>query len=152
MVYLCSTEIVCWCIYFIIILICLYVTIFVLQTPHVELGTLYFVFYVSLCSDFMYFKCSRFDFYCKLFLFVFFFLVKLYCMTPFIFWFLDSAAKGRRSNSAIDLQAAQRAKARAQYAAMTRHKITSGTCSLRECWNYFSLLSALAWSSECCLR
>ncbi|KAK9712512.1 CLASP N terminal [Popillia japonica] len=42
----------------------------------------------------------------------------------------DSAKKGFRSNSAIDLQAAQRAKARAQYAAMARHKVTSGTASL----------------------
>lgn len=44
----------------------------------------------------------------------------------------DTASKGRRSNSAIDLQAAQRAKARAQYAAMARQKIASGTCSLRK--------------------
>lgn len=45
---------------------------------------------------------------------------------------LDSAKKGFRSNSAIDLQAAQRAKARSQYAAMERHKIASGTASLRK--------------------
>ncbi|XP_060519972.1 CLIP-associating protein isoform X2 [Cylas formicarius] len=38
--------------------------------------------------------------------------------------------KGFRSNSAIDLQAAQRAKARAQYSAMARNKIQSGTASL----------------------
>ncbi|KAH1007331.1 hypothetical protein HUJ04_004581 [Dendroctonus ponderosae] len=37
---------------------------------------------------------------------------------------------GFRSNSAIDLQAAQRAKARAQYSAMARNKIQSGTASL----------------------
>lgn len=43
----------------------------------------------------------------------------------------DSAKRGGfRSNSAIDLQAAQRAKARAQYSAMSRQKITSGTASL----------------------
>ncbi|KAK9875379.1 hypothetical protein WA026_007774 [Henosepilachna vigintioctopunctata] len=42
----------------------------------------------------------------------------------------DSGRKGLRSNSAIDLQAAQRAKARAQYAAMARNKIASGTASL----------------------
>ncbi|XP_076259115.1 CLIP-associating protein isoform X29 [Rhynchophorus ferrugineus] len=43
----------------------------------------------------------------------------------------DSASrKGFRSNSAIDLQAAQRAKARAQYSAMARSKIHSGTASL----------------------
>ncbi|KAG5871175.1 hypothetical protein JTB14_007902 [Gonioctena quinquepunctata] len=42
----------------------------------------------------------------------------------------DSARKGFRSNSAIDLQAAQRAKARAQYSAMARTKIQSGTASL----------------------
>lgn len=42
----------------------------------------------------------------------------------------DSGKKGFRSNSAIDLQAAQRAKARAQYAAMARNKIASGTASL----------------------
>ncbi|XP_030763283.1 CLIP-associating protein 1-A isoform X3 [Sitophilus oryzae] len=43
----------------------------------------------------------------------------------------DSAnKKGFRSNSAIDLQAAQRAKARAQYSAMARNKIHSGTASL----------------------
>ncbi|XP_066245678.1 CLIP-associating protein 1-A isoform X2 [Euwallacea similis] len=39
--------------------------------------------------------------------------------------------KGFRSNSAIDLQAAQRAKARAQYSAMARTKIQSGTASLQ---------------------
>uniref|UniRef100_A0A1Y1LZC0 TOG domain-containing protein n=1 Tax=Photinus pyralis TaxID=7054 RepID=A0A1Y1LZC0_PHOPY len=38
--------------------------------------------------------------------------------------------KGFRSNSAIDLQAAQRAKARAQYSAMTRQKVAFGTASL----------------------
>lgn len=38
-----------------------------------------------------------------------------------------------RSNSAIDLQAAQRAKARAQYAALARHKVGSGA-SLRKLW------------------
>ncbi|XP_065166997.1 CLIP-associating protein isoform X3 [Atheta coriaria] len=38
--------------------------------------------------------------------------------------------KGFRSNSAIDLQAAQRAKARNQYSAMARQKIASGTASL----------------------
>ncbi|XP_048523501.1 CLIP-associating protein 1-A isoform X3 [Dendroctonus ponderosae] len=38
---------------------------------------------------------------------------------------------GFRSNSAIDLQAAQRAKARAQYSAMARNKIQSGTASLQ---------------------
>ncbi|XP_030763288.1 CLIP-associating protein 1-B isoform X8 [Sitophilus oryzae] len=44
----------------------------------------------------------------------------------------DSAnKKGFRSNSAIDLQAAQRAKARAQYSAMARNKIHSGTASLQ---------------------
>lgn len=37
-----------------------------------------------------------------------------------------------RSNSAIDLQAAQRAKARAQYAALARQKVGSGA-SLRKC-------------------
>ncbi|KAH1014835.1 hypothetical protein HUJ05_012655 [Dendroctonus ponderosae] len=42
---------------------------------------------------------------------------------------------GFRSNSAIDLQAAQRAKARAQYSAMARNKIQSGTASLlRVAW------------------
>lgn len=46
--------------------------------------------------------------------------------------FSDSGRKGFRSNSAIDLQAAQRAKVRAQYAAMARNKITSGTASLRK--------------------
>lgn len=50
-----------------------------------------------------------------------------------IFLFTDSAKKGFRSNSAIDLQAAQRAKARAQYSAMARTKIQSGTASLRKC-------------------
>lgn len=49
----------------------------------------------------------------------------------YIHFSIDSAKKGFRSNSAIDLQAAQRAKARAQYAAMARHKVTSGTASLR---------------------
>ncbi|CAH0551193.1 unnamed protein product [Brassicogethes aeneus] len=44
----------------------------------------------------------------------------------------DSGRKGFRSNSAIDLQAAQRAKARAQYAQMARTKISSGTASLQE--------------------
>ncbi|XP_071053520.1 CLIP-associating protein isoform X4 [Onthophagus taurus] len=39
--------------------------------------------------------------------------------------------RGVRSNSAIDLQAAQRAKARAQYAAIARNKVTSGTASLQ---------------------
>ncbi|XP_068894094.1 CLIP-associating protein 1-A isoform X5 [Tenebrio molitor] len=43
----------------------------------------------------------------------------------------DSGRKGFRSNSAIDLQAAQRAKVRAQYAAMARNKISSGTASLQ---------------------
>ncbi|KAL3286277.1 hypothetical protein HHI36_000786 [Cryptolaemus montrouzieri] len=43
---------------------------------------------------------------------------------------IDSGRKGLRSNSAIDLQAAQRAKARAQYSAMARNKIASGTASL----------------------
>ncbi|XP_025829154.1 CLIP-associating protein isoform X2 [Agrilus planipennis] len=43
----------------------------------------------------------------------------------------DTGKKGFRSNSAIDLQAAQRAKARAQYAAMARQKIASGTASLQ---------------------
>ncbi|XP_050313911.1 CLIP-associating protein 1-A isoform X2 [Anthonomus grandis grandis] len=45
----------------------------------------------------------------------------------------DSSNKkgGFRSNSAIDLQAAQRAKARAQYSAMARNKIQSGTASLQ---------------------
>ncbi|XP_049819238.1 CLIP-associating protein isoform X3 [Aethina tumida] len=38
---------------------------------------------------------------------------------------------GFRSNSAIDLQAAQRAKARVQYAQMARNKISSGTASLQ---------------------
>jgi len=38
-----------------------------------------------------------------------------------------------RSNSAIDLQAAQRARARAQYAAAARLKVGSGA-SLRECF------------------
>ncbi|KAF5301656.1 hypothetical protein FQA39_LY10703 [Lamprigera yunnana] len=38
--------------------------------------------------------------------------------------------KGFRSNSAIDLQAAQRAKVRAQYSAMNRQKVTYGTASL----------------------
>lgn len=38
--------------------------------------------------------------------------------------------KGFRSNSAIDLQAAQRAKARAQYSTMTRQKVAFGTASL----------------------
>ncbi|VEN50087.1 unnamed protein product, partial [Callosobruchus maculatus] len=42
----------------------------------------------------------------------------------------DSGRRGFRSNSAIDLQAAQRAKARAQYSAMARNKIQSGTASL----------------------
>ncbi|XP_072390555.1 CLIP-associating protein 1-A isoform X2 [Diabrotica undecimpunctata] len=42
----------------------------------------------------------------------------------------DSGKKGFRSNSAIDLQAAQRAKARAQYSAMARTKIQFGTASL----------------------
>ncbi|CAH1111377.1 unnamed protein product [Psylliodes chrysocephalus] len=42
----------------------------------------------------------------------------------------DSPRKGFRSNSAIDLQAAQRAKARAQYSVMARTKIQSGTASL----------------------
>ncbi|XP_074035924.1 CLIP-associating protein isoform X2 [Leptinotarsa decemlineata] len=42
----------------------------------------------------------------------------------------DTARKGFRSNSAIDLQAAQRAKARAQYSALARTKIQSGTASL----------------------
>ncbi|KAJ8925598.1 hypothetical protein NQ315_009438 [Exocentrus adspersus] len=42
----------------------------------------------------------------------------------------NSGRKGFRSNSAIDLQAAQRAKARAQYSAMARTKIQSGTASL----------------------
>ncbi|KAL1513059.1 hypothetical protein ABEB36_002537 [Hypothenemus hampei] len=42
-----------------------------------------------------------------------------------------SDKKGYRSNSAIDLQAAQRAKARAQYSAMSRNKIQSGTASLQ---------------------
>ncbi|EFA05834.1 CLIP-associating protein isoform X6 [Tribolium castaneum] len=42
----------------------------------------------------------------------------------------DSGRKGFRSNSAIDLQAAQRAKVRSQYAAMARNKIASGTASL----------------------
>ncbi|KAK7791577.1 hypothetical protein R5R35_007384 [Gryllus longicercus] len=37
-----------------------------------------------------------------------------------------SAGVGVRSSSAIDLQAAQRAKARAQYAALARHKVGSG--------------------------
>lgn len=45
---------------------------------------------------------------------------------------LDSGRKGFRSNSAIDLQAAQRAKARAQYSAMARTKVQSGTASLRK--------------------
>ncbi|PSN38728.1 hypothetical protein C0J52_15356 [Blattella germanica] len=40
-------------------------------------------------------------------------------------------ASALRSNSAIDLQAAQRAKARAQYAALARHKVGSGA-SLRD--------------------
>jgi hypothetical protein len=40
-------------------------------------------------------------------------------------------ASALRSNSAIDLQAAQRAKARAQYAALARHKVGSGA-SLRK--------------------
>ncbi|ENN80033.1 hypothetical protein YQE_03510, partial [Dendroctonus ponderosae] len=45
---------------------------------------------------------------------------------------LDTPGRnGFRSNSAIDLQAAQRAKARAQYSAMARNKIQSGTASLR---------------------
>ncbi|XP_063908191.1 CLIP-associating protein isoform X3 [Zophobas morio] len=43
----------------------------------------------------------------------------------------NSGRKGFRSNSAIDLQAAQRAKVRAQYAAMGRNKISSGTASLQ---------------------
>ncbi|XP_008196426.1 CLIP-associating protein isoform X5 [Tribolium castaneum] len=43
----------------------------------------------------------------------------------------DSGRKGFRSNSAIDLQAAQRAKVRSQYAAMARNKIASGTASLQ---------------------
>ncbi|CAH1986214.1 unnamed protein product [Acanthoscelides obtectus] len=43
----------------------------------------------------------------------------------------DSGRRGFRSNSAIDLQAAQRAKARAQYSAMARSKIQSGTASLQ---------------------
>ncbi|CAG9860441.1 unnamed protein product [Phyllotreta striolata] len=43
----------------------------------------------------------------------------------------NSGKKGFRSNSAIDLQAAQRAKARAQYSAMARTKIQSGTASLQ---------------------
>lgn len=43
----------------------------------------------------------------------------------------SSNKKGFRSNSAIDLQAAQRAKARAQYSAMARNKIQSGTASLQ---------------------
>lgn len=38
--------------------------------------------------------------------------------------------KGFRSNSAIDLQAAQRAKARAQYSVMARQKVAFGTASL----------------------
>ncbi|XP_017770144.1 PREDICTED: CLIP-associating protein isoform X3 [Nicrophorus vespilloides] len=42
----------------------------------------------------------------------------------------NSGKKGFRSNSAIDLQAAQRAKTRAQYSAMARQKISSGTASL----------------------
>ncbi|KAJ8928598.1 hypothetical protein NQ314_018804 [Rhamnusium bicolor] len=42
----------------------------------------------------------------------------------------NSGRKGFRSNSAIDLQAAQRAKARAQYSALARTKIQSGTASL----------------------
>ncbi|XP_015837159.1 CLIP-associating protein isoform X2 [Tribolium castaneum] len=42
----------------------------------------------------------------------------------------NSGRKGFRSNSAIDLQAAQRAKVRSQYAAMARNKIASGTASL----------------------
>ncbi|XP_076259091.1 CLIP-associating protein isoform X6 [Rhynchophorus ferrugineus] len=42
----------------------------------------------------------------------------------------SASRKGFRSNSAIDLQAAQRAKARAQYSAMARSKIHSGTASL----------------------
>lgn len=49
-----------------------------------------------------------------------------------LFLILDSGRKGFRSNSAIDLQAAQRAKARAQYSAMARNKIASGTASLRK--------------------
>ncbi|XP_031328724.1 CLIP-associating protein-like isoform X4 [Photinus pyralis] len=43
----------------------------------------------------------------------------------------DNSKKGFRSNSAIDLQAAQRAKARAQYSAMTRQKVAFGTASLQ---------------------
>ncbi|XP_056638130.1 CLIP-associating protein isoform X3 [Diorhabda sublineata] len=43
----------------------------------------------------------------------------------------DSVSKGFRSNSAIDLQAAQRAKARAQYSAIARNKIQFGTASLQ---------------------
>ncbi|GFG38732.1 hypothetical protein Cfor_02767, partial [Coptotermes formosanus] len=39
-------------------------------------------------------------------------------------------ASALRSNSAIDLQAAQRAKARAQYAALARHKVGSGASLL----------------------
>lgn len=42
----------------------------------------------------------------------------------------DSVGKGFRSNSAIDLHAAQRAKARAQYSAIARNKIQFGTASL----------------------
>lgn len=56
-------------------------------------------------------------------------------ITWYVFPFSDSAKKGFRSNSAIDLQAAQRAKARAQYSAMARNKIQSGTASLRKCCN-----------------
>lgn len=57
----------------------------------------------------------------------------------YIHFSIDSAKKGFRSNSAIDLQAAQRAKARAQYAAMARHKVTSGTASLRMYfWLYYN--------------
>lgn len=62
--------------------------------------------------------------------------------------FSDTASKGRRSNSAIDLQAAQRAKARAQYAAMARQKIASGTCSLRKYSTKISQLHVRKNSNE----
>lgn len=52
-----------------------------------------------------------------------------------------------RSNSAIDLQAAQRAKARAQYAALARQKVGSGG-SLRKLLmlcEYYTTLTAIVF-------
>lgn len=53
-----------------------------------------------------------------------------------------------RSVTSIDLQAAQRAKARTQYATLARQKIASGTASLRKYYkscHYYLLTHLYFW-------